>query len=67
MAEKSLVDVPSRNTVSAAEVEAFKLERSLEKDFLGEITSLTNKLEEKVGKFHPYVASMRRFLRPRIG
>lgn len=55
--------MPNLPSVSDAEVESFKLQRGLEREFLSKLNSITRELSAKVGKSNRLVASMDRFLR----
>lgn len=65
MADKPLVDVPSGRTVSAAEIEAFKLERVAEWAFIVGLRLLVQELANKVSPRNTILQSMNRFLKSR--
>lgn len=65
MAEKPLVDVPRSESVTAAEVEQFKMERFAEKEFLSKLRVLVDDLSMKLTPRNAVLASMQRFLRNR--
>lgn len=65
MAQAPLVDVPRTESVTAAEVEMFKLEKFAEKAFLASLRVLVAELGLKVSLRNPVLASMTRFLKGR--
>lgn len=63
MAERPLVDVPVTATVSASEVERFKIEKVAEKAFLIQLAPLVTELGSKVSPRSRVYAAMVRFMK----
>lgn len=53
-------------SVSPAEIEKFKLERSAERVFVSKLSDLTSELRAKVSPQNPTLRSMERFLKARV-